>query len=174
MKKVFRTVTIRSGVLLTLFIIKAVNADANYTREVGNYWTLADRSSTIEEKSKYINQFVEALEKSKHADNNALVLDTPENSFELNLRALKSLRDRLEEIKTMDVKSFEYQTAIQQITSQEQGDAKEMLDTLKGCWYLGNVCVFVWDWLGITVVFVFGIALIIGGGCWWFAVIEGY
>lgn len=39
MKKVFRTVTIISGVLLTLFIIKAVNADVNYTREVGNIYT---------------------------------------------------------------------------------------------------------------------------------------
>jgi hypothetical protein len=173
MKKVFGTITIVSGVFLTLFIIKTVNANISYAREVGNYWTLADRSSTIEEKSKYINQFVEALEKSRHADNNALVLDTPENSFDLNLKALKSLRDRLEEIKTMDVKSFEYQTAIQQITSQEQGDAKEMLSTLKGCWYLGNGYVRVWNWFGITVGCFFGIAFIAGGLFWLFAVIEG-
>lgn len=101
-----------------------------------NHWTLADRASTIDYKSQQIDLFVEALEKQGLAGtNDALILKTPENSFDENFKTLKSLQTRLTEIKTMDPRSFEYQTAIQQITAQEQGEAKQMLDVLQGCWY---------------------------------------
>ena len=34
----------------------------------------------------------------------------------------------------MDVESFAYQTAIQQITQQEQGEADNVIGNLSGCW----------------------------------------
>ena len=110
-------------------------------------WNLADKSSTIEAKAGYISQFVEKLENGKtdFSANNAVWLKTPDNSFEMNLTALKTLNSRLHEIMKMDVKSFEYQTAIQQITAQEQGEATNLIDTIKGCWVKENHPI-VWEW----------------------------
>jgi len=133
---------------LTINIISEIRRDYLYTNEFSSYWELADKSSTIEEKARYINLFVEALEKSGlQGEYNAIIYKTPTVSFDKNLLALKSLQQRLEEIKTMDIRSFEYQTAIQQITGQEQGEAQEMLDVLHGCWVKNNYF-FYWDWVG--------------------------
>jgi len=38
----------------------------------------------------------------------------------------------------MDINSFAYQTAIKQITEQEQGEADKMLAVLEGCWLKVN------------------------------------
>lgn len=38
----------------------------------------------------------------------------------------------------MDANSFQYNTAIQQITQQEQGEAIDMLSVFQGCWYKEN------------------------------------
>lgn len=115
-------------------------------------WELADKSSTLSEKYKYINEFVLNIEnnKSEFADNSALNLKTKESSFEFNLLALKSLQIRLSEISQMNVSSFEYQTAMQQITGQEQGEAKAMLAVLKDCYLKANHFI-AYSWIfGIT------------------------
>lgn len=132
----------------TINIISEIRREYLYTNEFESYWELADKSSTIEEKSRYINLFVESLEKSGlQGEYNAVFYKTPTVSFDKNLLALKSLQQRLEEIKTMDIRSFEYQTAIQQITGQEQGEASEMLSVLHGCWTKNNYF-FYWTWVG--------------------------
>lgn len=133
---------------LTINIVSEIRKSYTYTNEFGSYWELADKSSTIEEKSKYINLFVEAFEKSGlQGEYNAVFYKTPTVSFDKNLLALKSLQQRLEEIKTMDIRSFEYQTAMQQITAQEQGEARDMLDVLQGCWTKNNYFLY-WAWVG--------------------------
>lgn len=107
-----------------------------YQREIFNNWTLADRASTISQKSEYIDKFVRALEDQNLSGiNNAVFFPTPANNFDENFKALLSLRNRLDTISTMKENSFEYQTAMQQITSQEQGEAEPMLDQIKCCWY---------------------------------------
>src|SRR5688572_30345248 len=107
-----------------------------YQREIFNNWTLADRASTISQKSEYINKFVETLKtQNLEGVNNALFFPTPASSFDENFKALLSLRNRLDTISTMKENSFEYQTAIQQITQQEQGEAEPMLNQIEGCWY---------------------------------------
>lgn len=119
----------------TIFIVQAVKSDYQYENQYLSYWTLADKSSTIEDKAKYIDQFVAAL-KGAHLEgtHDALWQFTPDNSFDSNFQALQSLQGRLHTISTMDENSFQYQTAIQQITSQEQGEAQPMLDVFKDCW----------------------------------------
>lgn len=146
-----------------LHIRGCVNIHFAYEREIGNYWELSDRSSTLEAKSKYMDQFIKALEKSEHTKYDAVIYPTPQNNFDNNLLAVKTLRDRLNTIKAIDEKSFAYQTAIQQITAQEQGEAKQMIDIFEGCYDLANYWPG-WSWFaflvicGYCVLFIFGLA----------------
>ena len=160
-----------AGVLLILasivfgitMIVFCVKANYEYEREYSSLWTLADKSSTIEEKSKYINQFIEKLENSDlQGVNDALYFPTDNNKFDYNLMALKTLGERLEKIKEMDINSFEYQTAIQQITAQEQGEADAMLGVLSGCWWKINHYAFWNVWLGLLWIFMPIIGVIMG------------
>ena len=146
---------------------------ANYQLE-NNYtqlWSLADKSSTIPAKQKYIAQFVAALEagqtKGDFASHDAKWLQTPNNDFGQNLAALKSLEGRLDEIQKMDPTSFQYNTAIEQITKQEQGEAGPMMGVFEGCFLLQNYPM-VWNWIGgvfaiIEGVLIFGGALVLFG-----------
>jgi hypothetical protein len=86
-------------------------------------------------------------EEGKFSSHNALFLKTDDNSFSKNLEALRTLNTRLEELSKMDPNSFQYNTAIQQITQQEQGEAGAMLNVFEGCYYLSNYPV-VWGWIG--------------------------
>lgn len=141
--------TIVIAIWLTANIKNEITRFYDYQNKYASYWELADKSSTIEEKSRYIDKFVERLESSGlNGSYNAIIYPTPTNSFDYNLNALKSLQARLQEIKTMDVRSFEYQTAIQQITGQEQGEAREMLSELQGSWNKVHYFYY-WDWIGV-------------------------
>jgi hypothetical protein len=138
--------------VITLWMVGAqiqqcVMFDYRFEKNYEYAWNLADKSSTIEAKATYIRQFVSLLESNQpdFAEYNAKWLYTPDNSFAMNLAALKTLRDRLQEVMTMDVKSFEYQTAIQQITAQEQGEAGKLISTIKGCW-LKEKYPLAWNW----------------------------
>ena len=149
-------------------------ADYEYEKNFQYAWNLADKSSTIDAKSKYISEFVEKIEAKKDdfAKNSAVWLKTSDNSFDKNLDALKSLRDRLLQIKTMDPQSFQYNTAIQQITAQEQGEAGPMLDVLKSCWVLENhsmIC----GWHGCLMIVLAGLLLLIAVG-FFVAARDGY
>lgn len=125
-------------ILAAVFYVNGIKYENTWHSKYDGYWTQADRSSTVEAKSEYVGKFVDALEegnsKGEFASYNALWKQTPQNSFKLNLEALKSLKERLDDIKEMDPKSFEYNTAIQQITQQEQGEAGPMLEVFQGCW----------------------------------------
>jgi hypothetical protein len=71
----------------------------------------------------------------------------------------------LNEVQGMDVTSFAYQTSIQQITQQEQGEADHLMETLAGGWKLHGGYWYVWDWIG----FLIGLGLIFFG-CLSFAI----
>lgn len=117
-------------------IYQQVHANYVYENSYFSNWTLADKASTISQKSDYIDKFAAALDESGlHGTNDAIIWKTQDNSFDKNFQALQSLQSRLHEIKTMDESSFAYQTAIQQITAQEQGQAQDMLNVFQGCWY---------------------------------------
>jgi len=135
----------------------------NYNRDYQSSWDLAEKASTIPQKLEYIQQFVNVLEVSPmRGKHDALFFPTPDNSFEENLKALKSLQSRLIEIREMNPNSFEYNTAIQQITGQEQGEAQEMLSIFSGTWWIVNHF-FLWNWVCVVhlclilIMFIFGI-----------------
>jgi hypothetical protein len=135
------------GVLvLTIAIVCAfcfgyqiVQSRYHWEKDFGSNWSLAEKASTIAQKSEYMDLFVNALASSNlSGTNDSLFFPTPDNGFDQNFKALQSLQARLQTIKTMDENSFQYQTAIEQITAQEQGQAQDMITTLENCWMKVN------------------------------------
>jgi hypothetical protein len=166
-----------TGIVLLCIAILLLIADTfvgivgryQFNSTIGSYWHLADKASTIPQKSTYLDKFVTALEASGlQGNHDAIILCTPNNSFDENIKALKSLQLRLHEIQGMDVTSFSYQTAIQQITAQEQGEATAMLSVFYGIWWKTHHF-FLWNWVCLiniillAVIGFVGIALIIEG-----------
>jgi len=128
-------------------IVGNIRTSVEYDRVIYSNWTLADKSSTIKAKSDYINKFVTALESAGlQGQHDAVFFPTPDNDFDLNMQALKTLQGRLIEIQSIDINSFAYQTAIQQITAQEQGEANAMLGVFEGVWFKQNHFLL-WSWV---------------------------
>jgi len=154
--------TIIGILFIGLTISTGILGHYHFEKDFLSYWDLADKSSTIVKKSEYLDKFVEALEKGRFEGKyNALLLTTPDNSFDQNFEALKSLQQRLHEIKGMNVSSFEYQTAMQQITGQEQGEAFLMIKVFRGIWWKENH-LLLWNWICGVQVIVSCIILIVG------------
>lgn len=152
-----------SIVLFGAFIATNVWADYSYKNNVLSNWSLADKASTITQKSEYVDKFVDALQAQQlNGCYDAMFLKTPDNSYDQNFIALQSLQTRLHDIQGMDPNSFQYQSAIQQITAQEQGQADDMLGVFSNCYQKVH---YYWLWNPILgVVWFFGsIALIVLG-----------
>lgn len=142
------------GALTIITIITTYNIGRyQYERDHLSFWNLAEKASTIQQKAMYMDKFVASFQgKGFEGEHNAIIFKTQDNSFDKNYEALQSLKKRLDEIQKMNIASFEYQTAIQQITQQEQGEAHNLLDELSGVWWKRNY-VFNWDWIcAITVI----------------------
>ncbi len=121
--------------IATVRLVNHIRFRYEYSNEIGSYWDLSEKAATIKLKSEYMDKYVAALEKSGlQGMNEALFYPTPTSDFNQNFITLKSLQQRLIDIDTMDIQSFAYQTAIQQITDQEQGQGDEMIGVFKGCW----------------------------------------
>lgn len=162
-KQIGGTFLILVGLTLAVcMIFNYIQSEYTYEKDVLSSWNLADKSSTLEAKSIYINQFIYALEMSNLPEYNAIFLKTPDNNIQNNLNAVKTLSLRLEEIKDLDPESFAYQTAIQQITSQEQGEAQVMLSVLKEGWKLTNGYWIVWSWVGVLFLLISLIMILVG------------
>jgi len=158
------------GIVIGLFLAIIITygqvaANYNYQKRYSYHWHLADKSSTIVAKENHINAFVKALKDGKargdFSENNAIFLKTPDNSFDANYAAVETLASRLKEIQQMDPRSFEYNTAIQQITAQEQGEADRLMSVFYGCYELSNYF-YIWGWIGALAVL--SALVFIGGG----------
>lgn len=147
-----------SGLLLLVAgwqVKTAIVANYKFEKKYHQLWLLADKSSTLQAKQRYISEFVEALENGvkngEFAGHNAIFLKTPNNEFQRNLEAVRTLATRLSEIQNMDSSSFQYNTAIQQITAQEQGEAGALMTVIQGCYDLENYPM-VWGWICASMV----------------------
>lgn len=160
MKLIGIAMVILTVVLGGLGIRQEILADYEYNNQIGSYWSLSEKASSLTAKADYLDKFVYAVDNAGLSGNNAIFLKTPNNSVEQNLNALHSLQTRMIEIRGMDVTSFAYQQAISQITAQEQGEAKAMLGEIEGSWYLKNHF-WLWDWIDVlrwTFLTLFGFA----------------
>jgi hypothetical protein len=134
--------------LLGFHAIQEIYTNYECNRDLLSYWKLSAKASTLKQKSLYLDKFVANLEAAHLSGNNALILKTPDNSYEQNMATLKSLQSRMEEIKSMDVKSFEYQQAMYQISAQEEGGVNGVGDLI-GVWYLDHHP-SVWGWIDVV------------------------
>lgn len=155
-----------AGVIMgTLQIRSSILSNYTYEKQYGNLWELADKSSTIPAKQQYITQFLNTLRAGQtngdFADYNATWLKTPNNSFASNVKALQTLSERLTQIQDMNPESFQYNTAIQQITAQEQGEAHRMLAVFEGC-YDRECYPIIWGWIGVVFTLSLVAAIIVG------------
>ena len=124
-----------SIVLLVFLIAIGVNGiyqdvtwSYQYDKQIGDYFELSDRSSDASVKLQYFNKFVDALERNDLTNGQTSVFwQRPISELSYNYQVAKSLQSRLENISQMNPKSFEYQTAMQQITLQEY------------CWFPTNI-----------------------------------
>jgi hypothetical protein len=149
-------------------------ANYNYENTIGSYWDLSDKASTIQQKSEYIDKFMYALIGSHLEGTNAnSMFPTVTTSFNENFKALKSLQSRLDSIKKMDEKSFVYQTAIQQITAQEQGEASSIYSAVEDCWMEANYPT-IWSTLLVILFSISEIAILVGGIIWIVHINDNY
>jgi len=166
MKNIGKVLFIVSSLLLVAWGTDMIIARYNYNKQCKSYWNLATKASSIPQKSIYIDKFVSSLESyDLYGQYNAIILKTPDNSFDENLKALHSLQTRLHEIQKMDVSSFEYQTAIQQITAQEQDEANDMISTFWDIW-LKDHNILLWDWFAAIFLMIIPACIIAGAKMW--------
>lgn len=150
-----------SLIMIVLMIVLGIRVHYQYQREVESYWHIAEKASTIEAKSQYIDSFYVALQRADLSGmHDAIIYPTMDNSFDYNFKMLKTLEDRLQEIKGMDVTSFQYQQAISQITAQEQGEASDMIGVFNGTWVL-KYHSFLWEWVAALEVIFFVVIMIV-------------
>lgn len=143
--KTIGSVLLTLGIILTgLYITYCIYANFSWENNVYSNWTLSDKSSTLQAKADYMDKFVTALQSNHLADNSALIWKTADTNCQKNIDAVITLKERLNQIKGMDETSFQYQQAIQQITEQEQGQADNMITTLKSC-YNKTHYYFIWN-----------------------------
>lgn len=165
-------ILVGAGIGLYRIINKEYIIEREYTNTVQGNWDMADRASTIKQKSEYMDKFISAVESSElEGLNSSYWYPTIESDFDQNFLALKSLQTRLHEIDSMDVTSFAYQTAIQQITEQEQGLAHTMLDHIKSCWIQKNYYGY-WNPVSVFIISALWIITLIVGISLGFQVLE--
>lgn len=146
------------AIFCAVSISQCVSASMEWNERVGYAWDMADKSSTLTEKSKYIDEYISRLKDVEHEEYGAIVYKIKSNRYDLNLKALETLGQRLKQVQKLDVNSFAYQTAIQQITAQEQGEAQNMIKVfynafiLKKYWWAFST-VQAWVWVIFTIVF---------------------
>lgn len=170
MKKQGILLSFTGALLISAIIICFKIGEFQYERDHLSYWNLAEKASTIQQKAMYMDKFVASFQqKGYEGTYNAIIFKTQDNSFDKNYEALQSLKKRLDEIQKMNIASFEYQTAIQQITQQEQGEAHKLLEELSGVWWKKNYF-FLWNWVCGSIVILALILIVAGlikiGGGW--------
>ena len=95
--------------------------DMEYQRNVGTFFTYADRASDAKTKASYFNQYMTALEKYDLTEGCSSVLycEQPNAQVKDNYKAAKSLQTRLNELAKLDEKETAYQLGMQQMTENE-------------------------------------------------------
>ena len=153
-----------------LWIGLVVKHNIDYVNDCEGYWSLADKSATIEMKSECVDKYVEAVEKlGLTTGHSAIIFHTFNNDMENNFKALLSLQKRLHEIKKLDITSFAYQTAIQQLTQQEWTEAHALTGQFESK-YFNRYAPFtmgVFGWVPLilqTILLAVGVVLVLRNG----------
>jgi hypothetical protein len=163
-----RITLIISILAIVLYIVFGIISNNKYDTEFGANWQLSKKTATIEQKSVYIDKFVQDIEKGGFGGKfDAIFNPNDNNSYEQNLIALKTLQQRLHELKSLPMTSFDYNTALQQLSEQQGDISSNMIYTFSGIWYKEHY-ILLWNWICFVGV-IFFIILII---CSWISISE--
>jgi len=111
------------GIILALTVIvpyQFISVGYSFDSNVGQWFELSDKASTIDRKLEYLGKFDAAVQKYGLTEGQSTVFfPTKETSLEENYIVLKTLLQRLNETSNLSVSSQEYQWALKQITENE-------------------------------------------------------
>ncbi len=158
-------------IVFGMLVWNGIKVQYQWNNQYGSYWSLADKASSLEQKSAYVDQFVAGVQGAGlNGCNDTLFFPTPDNSFDQNMVALVSLQTRLKDIQSQDPSSLGYAQSIQQITSQEQDDNGAVISVVEDCWYKQNHY-FWWNdfenlgaFIGIIILFIIGCVMVFSDG----------
>lgn len=155
-----RIILVISILAICLYIIFGVVSHNKYNTNFDANWELSKSAATIEQKSIYIDKFVQAIENGGFDGKfDAIFNPNDNNSYEQNLIALKTLQQRLHELKSLPMTSFDYNTALQQITEQQCKMSNNIIYTFSGIWYKEHY-ILLWNWICLVGVCIFIIGII--------------
>lgn len=101
-------------------LVSSVFIGYNFDREIGQWFELSDKASTIDKKLDYLQKFDDAVQKFDLTEGQSTIFfPTKETSLEENYAVLLTLKKRLNETANLSASSQEYQWAIRQITEDE-------------------------------------------------------
>lgn len=155
-----RICLIISILAIVLYIIFGISSMNKYDTDFGANWQLSKSAATIEQKSIYIDKFVQDIEKGGFEGKfDAIFNPNDNNSYEQNLIVLKTLQQRLHELKILPMTSFDYNTALQQLTVQQDRISNNMIYTFSGIWYKEHHFLL-WNWICFVGICFFSIGII--------------
>lgn len=96
-------------------------AGMSYQRDFGGFFKYADEASDAQTKAEFFNQYVEYIEANglnKGCDA-VFFCEQPQADLALKYKTLKSIQNRLNELKLLDEKDTAYQLGMTQITENE-------------------------------------------------------
>jgi len=106
-----------------------------YDVKMGQYIRLADDASTAEAKLGYLQKYQEAVEQNIVRNQARFIFQKERLTRDRQLSILSTLKVRLQDAANMNQSSFEYQTAMNQITGQEFNHALgELSRIISDCW----------------------------------------
>jgi hypothetical protein len=101
-------------------LISSVFVGYNFNSNIGQWFELSDKASTIDKKLEYLERFDAAVQKYDLTEGQSTIFfPTKETSLEENYAVLQSLLQRLRDTKNLSTSSQEYQWALRQITEDE-------------------------------------------------------
>lgn len=130
--------------LIYLFanLIGSVFVGYSFDSNIGQWFELSDKASTLDKKLDYLQKFDAAIQKYDLTEGQSTIFfPTKETSLEENYAVLLSLEQRLNQTSNLSVTSQEYQWAIRQITEDEYcwfhiGLFKQAFLLKNGVWFL--------------------------------------
>lgn len=138
------TIALIVALLFTgIYGFACISANYEYETHIGASWSLSVKASNLQQKSAYLDAFLDSLAAAHLEGHNAAIWRTPDNDVANNIQALRSLQTRMHDLLRSDPTSMAYQQAMGQITAQEQGEAGEVLDVIVGVWYRDH---HPWQW----------------------------
>lgn len=118
-----------SAILFILAMVLGIYTAYHYNVDCGQYLSLADDASTANAKLVYLKEYKDAVSQIKEENANYIFQQKRYTKSE-QLKVLDTLINRLEITSQMDVKSFEYQQAMYQISGQEMNHTLEVINSV--------------------------------------------